>query len=154
MGLRWYNSTESRMKAFQSWLRANEIINCNSPAYSPKSNSKADLVQQTIMSTTTCLIGMVKHIPNHNDPYDETMMTSNFLRNRMYRTFENMEAMRPFKAFTGKKTEISGLRFFWIYGIPSRSKTQVKMEAVCRICSWDSHWIHSREMLPDLGWDQ
>lgn len=110
--LRSDNATELLSKKFQGWLREKGITHEKSPAYSPESNGKAERVQQTIMTTTRCLLEMVKSVPDHKELWDEAVLTANYLRNRMYSTSGNMPGKTPYEAFTGRKPDLSVLRVY------------------------------------------
>lgn len=67
-------------------------------------------MQKTVMTTIRCLLDMVKSVPTHKELWDEAVMTSNYLRNRMVSTSGNMPGKTPYEALTGRKPDLSVLR--------------------------------------------
>lgn len=106
------NATELRSNKFQSWLQEKGIIHETSPAYSPELNGKEERFQQTIMTTTRCLLEMANFVPNYKNLSDETVLTANYVRNRIYSTSGNTPRMTIYQEFTGTKPDLSGLRAF------------------------------------------
>lgn len=80
--------------------------------YSPESHGKAERVQQTITTTTRCVLETVKSVPNYKVLWDKAVLRENYLRNHMYSTTENMSGNTPYEAFTRRKPDLSVLRVY------------------------------------------
>lgn len=106
------DATELLSKKFQGWLLEKRIIHEISPAYSLQSIGNAEGIQQTIMTTTRCLLEMVKSMPVYKELWDKTVLTANYQRNRMYSTSESMPGKTSYDAFTGRKPELSLLQVY------------------------------------------
>lgn len=52
---------------------------------------------------------MAKCVTAHKQLWHEVVMTADYLRNRMYRTFGNMSGKTPYEAFTGNNPDLSGI---------------------------------------------
>lgn len=62
------------------------------------------------MTINRCIIDMVKIVPGHTELWDETVLTANLLRNRMFRKSGNMGNETPLEDFIGNKPDLSKIR--------------------------------------------